>query len=370
MKGIEKMEMALITLMNWKRLLNPESKIRNVMKNLHIIPTDKPSTLYKNNELGFKLLAPFDHEIGSYNGSNYHIYITSDEKPKVGDWFIFHSKQMGWPPIVYKHLGLDVNKFIIVHEDMSVYSGDCKKIVLTTDPDLINDGVQKIDDEFLEWFVKNPSCESIKVEDWYSRFLSCCRSKEECYCNKKRIIIPQEELKTSEEWQKQFPNTKVLDPDGWDRKNYQYSWFEEKITLAEYTTRLHKSSVQGLIPQEEPKCYHINTDTEYLGSDEAKKEAVEKGYAFYKKEEPKQETLEEAKDRKYPLTNILHLQLNTAIRTGFEEGAKWMQERMYSESDKIMKFLNTEKELKLSDAKTIERIKWYFETYFEQFKKK
>jgi hypothetical protein len=45
-------------------------------------------------------------------------------------------------------------------------------------------------------------------------------------------------------------------------------------------------------------------------------------------------------------------------------------ERMYSESDKIMKFLNTEKELKLSDAKTIERIKWYFETYFEQFKKK
>jgi hypothetical protein len=35
-----------------------------------------------------------------------------------------------------------------------------------------------------------------------------------------------------------------------------------------------------------------------------------------------------------------------------------------------MKFLNTEKELKLSDAKTIERIKWYFETYFEQFKKK
>jgi hypothetical protein len=35
-----------------------------------------------------------------------------------------------------------------------------------------------------------------------------------------------------------------------------------------------------------------------------------------------------------------------------------------------MKFLDAEKELKLSDAKTIERIKWYFETYFEQFKKK
>jgi hypothetical protein len=45
-------------------------------------------------------------------------------------------------------------------------------------------------------------------------------------------------------------------------------------------------------------------------------------------------------------------------------------EKMYIEEDKIMKFLDTEVELKLSDIKTIERIKWYFETYFEQFKKK
>jgi hypothetical protein len=31
-------------------------------------------------------------------------------------------------------------------------------IILTTDGDLIDDGVQAIDDEFLEWFVKNPIC--------------------------------------------------------------------------------------------------------------------------------------------------------------------------------------------------------------------
>jgi hypothetical protein len=36
-----------------------------------------------------------------------------------------------------------------------------KKIILTTDQDLIKDGVQAIDDEFLEWFVSNPSCEYI-----------------------------------------------------------------------------------------------------------------------------------------------------------------------------------------------------------------
>lgn len=35
------------------------------------------------------------------------------------------------------------------------------------------------------------------------------------------------------------------------------------------------------------------------------------------------ETIEQAKDRKYPLNKLEHLQLNTAIRTGFDEGAAW-----------------------------------------------
>jgi hypothetical protein len=34
---------------------------------------------------------------------------------------------------------------------------------LTTNQDLINDGVQPIEDDFLEWFVKNPSCEFVEV---------------------------------------------------------------------------------------------------------------------------------------------------------------------------------------------------------------
>jgi hypothetical protein len=36
-----------------------------------------------------------------------------------------------------------------------------RKVVLTTDQKLIKDGVQAIDDEFLDWLVKNPSCESL-----------------------------------------------------------------------------------------------------------------------------------------------------------------------------------------------------------------
>jgi hypothetical protein len=37
------------------------------------------------------------------------------------------------------------------------------KVILTTNNLLINDGVQPIEDYFLEWFVKNPSCEEVEV---------------------------------------------------------------------------------------------------------------------------------------------------------------------------------------------------------------
>jgi hypothetical protein len=102
-----------------------------------------------------------------------------------------------------------------------------------------------------------------------------------------------EELKTSEEWQKQFPNTKVLDPDGWDRKNYQYSWFEEKITLAEYTTRLSRSTVYGIILKEEPK----------QESFVEKMIPLQLKYNLAMLDVMKQETLEEVKDLSYYKTN-------------------------------------------------------------------
>jgi len=49
-------------------------------------------------------------------------------------------------------------------------------------------------------------------------------------------------LKTSEEWQALYPNVIVLDPDGWDRNNYDFSWKEEKITFAVYQERTMRST--------------------------------------------------------------------------------------------------------------------------------
>ena len=50
------------------------------------------------------------------------------------------------------------------------------KIILTIDTDLIKDGVQETPDEFLEWFVKNPSCEEVDVKK------ECCGQCDERLC--------------------------------------------------------------------------------------------------------------------------------------------------------------------------------------------
>ncbi len=50
------------------------------------------------------------------------------------------------------------------------------------------------------------------------------------------------ELKTSEEWNV-LEDYVVLNPDGWDRQNFRYSWFEEIISLEEFNKRIHASTI-------------------------------------------------------------------------------------------------------------------------------
>ena len=63
------------------------------------------------------------------------------------------------------------------------------KIILTTNKLLIKDGVQSIDDEFLEWICKNPSCEV--VETFIFGFDDSIISHSKKY----EIIIPSSESK-------------------------------------------------------------------------------------------------------------------------------------------------------------------------------
>lgn len=53
------------------------------------------------------------------------------------------------------------------------------------------------------------------------------------------------DLKSSKEWMALTkPGTLVIDPDGWDRKVFEYSWEKEPITKEEFEMRFYQSTVQ------------------------------------------------------------------------------------------------------------------------------
>jgi hypothetical protein len=125
------------------------------MKNIHVIPSRKP--------IGIHFL-------------DYHI--TSSEEIKDGDWVYNEYQKIAIKFTAGSGIGL------------------CKKIILTTDPDLIADGVQAIDDEFLQWFVKNPKCEEVEVELEEIVVGSYdAKGLKKIYDDVYKIIIPIEETK-------------------------------------------------------------------------------------------------------------------------------------------------------------------------------
>jgi hypothetical protein len=238
------------------------------MKNIYLIPTDKPSRIRIGNNGNF-VFGLMQNSITSKNDSytNQHIYITNDEKIKEGDWFLPKGH-------INPHKLKGFNK---INGDLESYNGlcydisKCKKIILTDNKDLIKDGIQAINDEFLEWFVKNPSCEFIK--------------------------------------------TKLV---------YDYEEHPELVGN----------------PKEEWSYYKI----------------------IIPKEEPKQETPEEAAQKQW---GNVH---RTGV-LGFIEGAKWQQERMYSEED-MVEFSKWRIIYEDENPNNVKHSKKLLKEWFEQFKKK
>jgi hypothetical protein len=151
-------------------------------KNIYLIPTDKPSKLVTRNDKPFVLMLK-EHSPFATNETHTwkNTYITNDEVIKAGDYF--------WKP--------DCN--MIFKAEYTPHKG-CEKVILTTDQELIKDGVQAIDDDFLEWFVKNPSCEFVEVKKGSYNLSPMEEMLEKEYVPKGtfdtyKIIISQEEPK-------------------------------------------------------------------------------------------------------------------------------------------------------------------------------
>jgi len=244
------------------------------MKNLYLLPTDKPSRLIKSQDNDFVYLntnAPnwFENNLKTIKQN---LYITSDGEIKEGYYF-----------------DLDVNK--VLKYPIGCYNKGNKKIILTTDQDLIKDGVQAIDDKFLEWFVNNQSCESVEVK-CYSKF-------NDGDFTDYKIIIPKEE-----------PTLANI-----------------KCTCMSFEPNCFTGSCRkcGFLPKEEAKQVGQITEKgiiDIIGN------CANCGIEFHIHkdiEEPKQETLEEVA---YKLFSTMPSEISTSTaKSKALELAKWQQEQ-------------------------------------------
>ncbi len=150
------------------------------MKNIHVLEINQPSRLVKDLNGVFSLMGESIKVGGPIR--NINIYITSDEEIKEGDWCIDTFKN-----------GKIIDVFKCTEEQLlNIQIGTDTlnyKIIFSTDPKLIADGIQAIDDTFLKWFIQNTTCEFVDVYQnkkdfgtfqWYSEY---------------KIKIPREEPK-------------------------------------------------------------------------------------------------------------------------------------------------------------------------------
>lgn len=286
-------------------------------KNLWLLPIDKASRLviYENND--FILLNRYEPNWieTNFNRTNQHIYITSDEEIKEGEWV----------------LNISNNK--IFKQDNSKYDGYTlsfyKKIILTTDLDLIKDGVQSIPDEFLEWFVNNPSCEKVEtklIEQRSHLTLNDWIDEDEngkfpvsiagafCYRKINKIIIQKEEPKQKCQHCKQTIS------------KYGCACGKQKEEPINHPNILSNSLTNKVNKQEK-------------SMKDTAEELAEIAIILTNNSANYQETLEEVAEKQCEVEGwglYEGLSEQCAIKNSFKAGAIWQQEqdkKMYSEED-------------------------------------
>jgi hypothetical protein len=223
------------------------------MKNIHILPTDQPSRLWIGAITGKLIL---DKEPNTLHSQ--HIYITSDEDLILGG-FHFNSKY-GDEPQKTDQRDIDSRKYW-EEEDY-----DISKIILTTDVKLIADGIQRINNDFLEWFVKNPTCEFIETK--YIKTPDPILREHDVPYGYYKILIPQEELKKNftEEWKK-LEDAKLCKP--------LKSWDEPKQSTLEEAAKEYMKGWGGITNSENSFIAGAKWQAERMYSEEEVRKAIQ-----------------------------------------------------------------------------------------------
>jgi hypothetical protein len=115
------------------------------MKNIHVLPADKPSNGYI---LGKCIKELSDVKIGQLVKTYYLMFDEEYFKPQ-NIYITSGAEDINENDYIISKDGRLVQVSYLLSKDLE----DASKVILTTDQDLIKDDIQAIDDEFLEWFV-------------------------------------------------------------------------------------------------------------------------------------------------------------------------------------------------------------------------
>lgn len=142
------------------------------MKNIFTVPSSNPSHIHFNKEDN-KLMLVDDLPVDGKSWEPAHVYITTSETITEPGWCL----SVPFKNEVFK--AIEVTKCRSVRRArLHLYpEGWCEEIILTTDPVLIKDGIQKLDDTFVEKLIANPvhfaevdqvSLRTLAIEWWGS----------------------------------------------------------------------------------------------------------------------------------------------------------------------------------------------------------
>lgn len=217
------------------------------MKNIHLLATPNPSRLFYFGNSSVLTLNKYPALFRAFERSTQYVYVTtSSEDINENDYIITKDGRL-------------VQVSYLLSKDLEGAS----KVILTTDTKLIEDGVQSIPDEFMEWFVKNQIYEEVKVEG------HIYKGQDE---TEYKIITPKEEQKQ-----------RLIDMMALD----------EKLGLYEDGSPLYNKQAE-LVKQLANK---LKSEGEMLYNESTVRQIAEWSFHFYKRNDLSDSELEEEWER-------------------------------------------------------------------------
>ena len=131
------------------------------MKNIYLLNTEMPTEGIVIGRISGVSFTEYREEliklpVETFRGNYYepvNIYITSDDKIELNDYIVDNWQVEKW-------------------KDRSSLLGK-KKVIMTTDKQLISEGIQEIDGRFLDWIIQNHDINYIKMEEYYDEKYDC-----------------------------------------------------------------------------------------------------------------------------------------------------------------------------------------------------